>query len=290
MELDIIRWIQTLDGEFWRIFFECFTFFGSEYFLIFSVALIYLAWDKEFGEQIAFITLFSVTLNGVLKDGFQFYRPIGQPGIKSPAAGTVLNDSIVGGYPYSYSFPSGHSQLSATFFTYLALEVKKKWLTVLGIVVIILVGLSRLFLGVHYPKDVLFGCFLGIVLAAGLYLISKKIKNITCFYLVSYLLIAPFAIFIVRSADTVKALGALTGFLLGNYLEKRFVGFSTEVGIRAKILRLLIAVFGAAAVTVFFEICLPHTLLFQFLQYFAVILITIFLCPMLSEKLGNHKK
>ena len=290
MELDIIRWVQILDGPFWRAFFEFFTFLGSEYFLIFAVAFIYLVWDKRFGEQIAFVTMLSVTLNGVLKDWFQFHRPIGQPGIKSPAAGSVLSDYSTGGYPYSYSFPSGHSQLSATFFTYLALGLKKKWLNIAVIAVIFLVGLSRLFLGVHYPKDVLFGYALGILLAVGMYVISKKIKNSIFLYMIAFLVIAPFAIFIVHSADTMKALGGLAGFILGNYFEKRYVGFSTEVGIRPKVFRLLTAMIGAAAVMVVFEICLPHSLLFRFLQYFAVVLTTVFFCPMLSEWIWKRKE
>ena len=290
MELDIIRWVQILDGPFWRAFFEFFTFLGSEYFLIFAVAFIYLVWDKRFGEQIAFVTMLSVTLNGVLKDWFQFHRPIGQPGIKSPAAGSVLSDYSTGGYPYSYSFPSGHSQLSATFFTYFALVLKKKWLSIAAGAAILLVGVSRLFLGVHYPKDVLFGYALGVLLSAGMYHVSKNVKNITWLYLICFFAIAPFAIFVVHSADTMKALGGFAGFILGNFLEKRYLGFSTDVGVRAKSFRILIAMLGAIAVSVFFELCLPHSLLFQLLQYFMVVLTTVFFCPMFSEWLRKRKE
>jgi undecaprenyl-diphosphatase len=67
--------------------------------------------------------------------------------------------------PHSYSFPSGHSLLSFCFYTMIAWmaarRLKRRWQAVLvwiaAGVMIALVGLSRIYLGVHYPSDVLAG-------------------------------------------------------------------------------------------------------------------------------------
>ena len=83
----------------------------------------------------------------------------------------------------SYSFPSGHSQLSffaGTIFSFIILRtasLKKKYLSVIPLIWALLVAVSRVVTGVHFPSDVIAGAFIG--MASGLILISiKKFNNI----------------------------------------------------------------------------------------------------------------
>lgn len=62
-----------------------------------------------------------------------------------------------------YSFPSGHT-LHAVSFTIVACHYNPEWLPVLGVFAI-LVALSRVILGLHYPTDVAAGAFIGLVLS-----------------------------------------------------------------------------------------------------------------------------
>lgn len=99
-----------------------------------------------------------IALNGLLK--FRFDRP--RPHVISWGAHAV-----------SSSFPSGHA-MSATIVygtvAYLAARLQHRvwarWLTMgLALVVIVLIALSRIYLGVHYPSDVLAGAIIGLAWA-----------------------------------------------------------------------------------------------------------------------------
>jgi undecaprenyl-diphosphatase len=77
--------------------------------------------------------------------------------------------------PESYSFPSGHALLSVCLYSLLAtmisarLEGRARWLVRCGAAALIVaIGLSRVYLGVHYPSDVIGGYLAGVAWIATL--------------------------------------------------------------------------------------------------------------------------
>lgn len=76
-----------------------------------------------------------------------------------------------------YSFPSGHTTATFSIATTIALNIPK--LSILAFSIAIIVGVSRIYLGVHYPTDVVAGIFLGIstALLVHFYLL-EIIKNL----------------------------------------------------------------------------------------------------------------
>lgn len=77
--------------------------------------------------------------------------------------------------PGDASFPSGHASNSmATAFAML-LNLKKKWIGVLAVVLALLIALSRLYLGMHFPTDVLAGLIVGMLCATICWLVDKCI-------------------------------------------------------------------------------------------------------------------
>lgn len=67
-----------------------------------------------------------------------------------------------------YSFPSGHSQSAVGTFGGMAAAIKKKWLRIVFIAIAVLVPLSRMYIGVHTPADVLVGSGMSVILILAL--------------------------------------------------------------------------------------------------------------------------
>ncbi len=100
-------------------------------------------------------------------------RPSHQPGL-----GNLLHyvNNYRGGI---FSFPSSHAANSFALITYLCLITAKqiKWLLYLLIPFAVLVSYSRMYLGVHYPSDVLVGTIIGVLLGWIFYKIYFRLSN-----------------------------------------------------------------------------------------------------------------
>ena len=97
--------------------------------------------------------------------------------VARPRPYTRLEDlTILIPKPGEYSFPSGHTSSSFAAGVVFFRNLPKKW-GVPALVLAILIGLSRMYVGVHYPTDVLAGMIVGTLLAIGAeYLVLKGIE------------------------------------------------------------------------------------------------------------------
>lgn len=150
------------------------TNFGGAIFLsIATIALLLLIKNKKIGLSIFSNIVIITILNQLLKKILR--RP-------RPTEFRIVEET-------GYSFPSGHSMVSMAFYGYLIYLIYRyiknkyiKWsLIVLLSILICLIGISRIYLGVHYTSDVLGGFLLSIsYLVVYISLIKNlKIKNIT---------------------------------------------------------------------------------------------------------------
>ncbi len=131
-----------------------------------------------------------------------------------------------------YSFPSGHATNSVSTYTVLGLNTKKTVLKVIFYLIPILIGLSRLVLGVHYPTDILAGWLIS---ALSIFLISR-IKN----QYIVYSLLALIGIagcFFSKSNDYYSTLGIAFGFIAGFIFEDKLVRFTNTKNVFRMILR-----------------------------------------------------
>ena len=273
-ELNIIRAIQSIANPFLDGLFQFITMFGEEAILIPLIAVIYWAFNKKMGEYIAYASLTSVLVNGAIKDIFKAKRPIGEPGIRSLRIETATG----------YSFPSGHTQGTASFWAAIAIYLKKNYMYGISALIIVLVAISRLYLGVHYPKDVLFGAIFGILTSFITYKLFNKVNNKIALYFITFIIFIP-ALLYAHSADFIKGMGTFLGFALGIYVEKKYVNFSVEGKSANKILRVVIGLAILILLKVGLKAVFPNKLVFHFLRYFIIVFFGIGLYPAIFKKL-----
>ena len=273
-ELNIIRAIQSIANPFLDGLFQFITMFGEEAILIPLIAVIYWAFNKKMGEYIAYASLTSVLVNGAIKDIFKAKRPIGEPGIRSLRVETATG----------YSFPSGHTQGTASFWSAIAIYLKNNYMYAISALIIILVAISRLYLGVHYPKDVLFGAIFGILTSFITYKLFNKVNNKIALYFITFIIFIP-ALLYAHSADFIKGMGTFLGFALGIYVEKKYVNFSVEGKSINKILRVVIGLAILILLKVGLKAVFPNKLVFHFLRYFIIVFFGIGLYPAIFKKL-----
>lgn len=158
LDLAVSQFIYTLRTPLLTKTMLFITSLGSEY--VFSVLFIILAiivWKKRHFHllPLALLSSLSLPLNYLLKFLISRPRPIISSLIYEPTA----------------SFPSGHAMNSLVFYLTLAIILRsqtknkllKKIVLPLAGILSLLIGFSRIYLGVHYPTDVLGGYFFGLI-------------------------------------------------------------------------------------------------------------------------------
>ena len=241
-EVSLIQWLQSWIGTVGVAIASAFTMLGEDLICVAIIGFLYWCWDKELGKRIGVNLLFAVTLSGMIKNIFMRRRPyFDNEGVKCLKA----VDSKADIYDISaqgFSFPSIHAVKAVTLYTSLGIYTKKKiWMVILGVVLPLLVGISRVALGVHYPTDVIAGWLIGAIIIFLLPLLQKKIKNRWIFYGILVLVTIP-GWFYCKSTDYFTGFGFLTGFILATEFEERFVKFETTRNVLRWILRLLIGI------------------------------------------------
>ena len=127
-----------------------FSFLGSENFFLLALPLVYWCVDAALGLRIGLILLVGNGINDFFKMAMHGPRPYWvSANVKGMASET------------SFGVPSGHSQSAAGVWGIAAAYFRKPWAWIVALLVVLLIGLSRLYLGVHFPHDVLLGWTLG---------------------------------------------------------------------------------------------------------------------------------
>ena len=141
---------------------------GSERGYIVLLLAIYLGYDAAIGRRIGVYLLLAFTINFHIKELFGTQRPF------------LVDEDVMRSSEENLgpSFPSGHAQASTVFWGYLATRVRRFWFWVVAVVLIALIALTRVYLGVHYPLDVVGGVLIGAALVVGARALDRAVRGV----------------------------------------------------------------------------------------------------------------
>lgn len=226
----IIEFLQRFSNPVLDWFMRIVTEGGDVTFAIVVGVILYWLVDKKFAYKMTLTFLFSAGINGGLKQLTQKNRPY-QDGAKA-----ILQETT------GSSMPSGHSQNIAVMATMMGHKFKDKlWVKITAIVLLVLVPLSRMYLGQHYLDDVLVGVILGVGIAILSMYVLTKYDGFEDY--IGLGLIPVFIILMIifnKDNQIFVAGGALVGLTVGYFLEKRFVDYDVKAPWKTQIFKLII--------------------------------------------------
>lgn len=217
-EVSLMAWLQAHIGDTWISFMSFFSLFGEELPLILIVGFVYWSYDKKLGRKVGLIAIMGLIWNTMIKNIVMRRRPY-----FDHESINILRvvDSEADIYDISaqgYSFPSAHSTNAVTVFGSLAVNLRKRWFTVIAIMIPLLTGISRFVVGAHYPTDVMAGWLLGLTSVVLVQMLQKRVSDTLTLYGILLLTVIP-GFFYCTSADYFTAVGLLVGFMGGTLLD-----------------------------------------------------------------------
>jgi len=221
--LDVIRAVQSDASPPLTFFMRVVSALGSGAAYIIFVAFVYWCIDEKKGLRLGTALLISAWLNVVLKFLLDQPRPF-FPGF-DPSLGMV--SATMGG------FPSGHAQNSLVVWFIIASWGKEKRHFIPATIFCLLMAFSRVYLGVHFPTDILGGWLVGGALLCAYFLAGKRVETLLSRYAPRAGLVVvaalSFAMILYRpSFEVLIPAGVLLGMGTGFYLCKRYIGFTAS--------------------------------------------------------------
>ena len=155
--MEFLYWLESIRNPVLTWLMLAITQLGDETAFLVTALIVFWCADKYRGYYVLSVGLLGTVANQFLKLWCRIPRPwVRDPGFQA------VPEALEGAG--GYSFPSGHSQSSVGTFGALAYTEKRNWLRALCIAVTVLVPMSRMYLGVHTPADVLVGAGMALVL------------------------------------------------------------------------------------------------------------------------------
>lgn len=150
-ELDL-SWVIALQamGDWLVLPMRFFSFLGTEEFYILFMPVLYWCLDASLGIRVGVIMLLGSGLNLILKIPFTGPRPY-----------WVSTEVKALWAEIYFGIPSGHAQQAVTIWGSIAAYLRRRWAWGIAVFLMVMIGLSRVFLGAHFVLDMVAGWIVG---------------------------------------------------------------------------------------------------------------------------------
>ncbi|MEG0020520.1 MAG: phosphatase PAP2 family protein [Oscillospiraceae bacterium] len=278
--------------------FSFITKFGEEVIALGLICTLLWCVDKTLAYSVGYAFFFSAMCIQGLKVAFRIPRPW----VIDPTF-VPVNSAVKAAT--GYSFPSGHTQVACSIYGTLGFSSKKKGIKLVMFSIIAGVAFSRMYLGVHTPKDVIVSFIISILISYFTVRVLTTGANSTHFNLISSSLlffssiaIWFFSVYLYRTdiislhyaSDCCKVAGSALGFSLGLFIEKTYINYTVKTDkISQQILKVTL---GIASLLVFkggLKLLLGASIAADTFRYFFLILWAIVLWPLLFTRFLKYK-
>lgn len=233
--LEVIRAVQAVRSPALDIVFRAITSLGGQEFYFLLLPLLLWCIDYAVGVRLGTAFLLATYVNIGLKDLFALPRPFSaDPSVRVYDA-------------EGYGLPSGHAQLSVVLWGSIAHTLEKGWAWVAAVLLALLIGFSRVYLGVHFPTDVLMGWFVGALLVLAYVAIHCPTEawleqQALSVQLVAIILL-PLALLVLNpTANVARITGIMLGIGVGVALLMRYYHYDAGGPLWQRVVRLLLGI------------------------------------------------
>jgi undecaprenyl-diphosphatase len=213
-EISIFEKLQYIRNSFLDDVFKSLNFFDTLNFFIILIPIVFFGFYWKSGIRILMVLLLNWALNIFFKEVFSQPRP-------------EIDSSYILIIVRGYGFPSGAAQTSLLLGCIFIRTWRKYWAWVIGLNYIIWISFSRIYLGVHYPSDIIGGFVIGlIVFSVYVWLFpifEKKIKKNPVPFLVFLGVIFPIIVFFtLDSSEKIRIIFLSFSAALGLFLSWKY--------------------------------------------------------------------
>lgn len=153
-ELGLMQMLQAIKTPFATSLMHVLRFFDTMPFYLLLVGIVWYAYQPKWGARLLILLVLNIAINSALKIYFSQPRPY------------MLQPELGLAQARFFGFPSGAGQLLSSLFGLLILAVRKTSFTIFSVLFVLLVSFSRVFLGLHFPSDIVGGWVIGTSLLA----------------------------------------------------------------------------------------------------------------------------
>ncbi|CAM3949265.1 MULTISPECIES: phosphatase PAP2 family protein [Bacillus] len=273
IDMLFLEWMISLEGSVLTALFKLVSIIANETLYLIVISISYWCVSKRKAFHMIVMLCFSGYIGIVIKEFMKIPRPYTYDGIQS-----LYEKSAA-----SYSFPSTHVQLATTFWGSFMILCKKRIIWMIGIVFIILVSISRLYLRVHWLSDIIGAVLFSVIVV---YLYTKVTMGLSDrkFILLQRIILAVSLIMYVMTSqvDNLKLLGVLTGSTIGIMLENHFINMNESNDFKMQVVKTVLGLSILLVVQLLLKKVIPDM---YYLRYVLTGFTITFLCPFMFHML-----